>query len=196
LVHLGVIAEAADIVQLTYEEIVALPQVIAQDTGDTYAQHIARRKVAGERQKRLTPPSTIVLERPPVMPSVTPRHARQLTGIPGSPGVAIGPARVVSRKDLGKVQAGDILICDTFRPEWSPVLRYIRGLVTDRGYQLSHGANLAREWGIPAVMGVQIATQVIGNGDSVRLDGSKGCVGVERAAERATGWKDAELCVE
>jgi pyruvate,water dikinase len=196
LVHLGVIDAAEDICQLTYEEIVELPQAIAQGTCDTYAPLIARRKVAGERQKRLTPPSTIVLDSTPIIPTVTPLGARQLTGIPGSPGVAIGPARVVSRRDLGKVQAGDILICDTFRPEWSPVLRYIRGLVTERGYQLSHGANLAREWGLPAVMGVQMATQVIGNGDSVRIDGSKGCVGVERAAERATDWKDATPCVE
>jgi pyruvate,water dikinase len=152
LVQLGVIAEAADIFQLTYEEIVELPQAMAQGTCGTYAQRISRRRVAGERQKRLTPPRTVVLESTPVMPTVTPLDARQLIGIPGSPGAARGPARVVSRKDLGKVQAGDILICDTFRPEWSPVLRYIRGLVTEHGYQLSHGANLAREWGIPAVL--------------------------------------------
>jgi pyruvate,water dikinase len=85
---------------------------------------------------------------------------------------------------LGKVQVGDILICDTFRPEWSPVFRYIRGLVTNRGYKLSHGANLAREWGIPAVMGVSMATHVIGNGNIVEVNGSEGFVRIEPVAYR------------
>jgi pyruvate,water dikinase len=189
LVHSGMITDVTDIFQLTYEEIVACPEAIERGTFDTYAVLIRRRRVEEERQRRLTPPSTIDLESPPGLATIAAPNARRLTGISGSPGVAIGPARVVSRIDLGKVQAGDILICDTFRPEWSPVFRYIRGLVTNRGYKLSHGANLAREWGIPAVMGVRMATQVIGNGDIVEVNGSEGLVRIEPVACQAPDGK-------
>jgi pyruvate,water dikinase len=184
LVHSGMINDAADVFQLTYEEIIDCPEAIERGTFDTYSALIRKRRVEGERQRRLTPPSTIDLDSSARLATITAPDARHLTGISGSPGVAIGPARVVSRIDLGKVQVGDILICDTFRPEWSPVFRYIRGLVTNRGYKLSHGANLAREWGIPAVMGVHMATHVIGNGDIVEVNGSEGFVRIEPIAYR------------
>ena len=111
--------------------------------------------------------------------------ADQFKGIAGSPGVVEGTARVVLREDqFDEVRAGDILVCHMTNPAWVVLFTKIAGLVTNAGGLTAHPAVLSREFGIPAVVGTQDATQRINNGDRVRVDGTTGTVDIlERAAQ-------------
>jgi pyruvate,water dikinase len=111
--------------------------------------------------------------------------ADQFKGIGGSPGVIEGIARVVLREDqFDDVRAGDILVCHMTNPAWVVLFTKISGLVTNAGGLTAHPAVLSREFGIPAVVGTQDATQRISNGDRVRVDGTTGTVDIlERAAQ-------------
>ena len=98
-----------------------------------------------------------------------------LKGIPGCSGVYEGVARLVSDpSELDNVQSGDILICKMTNPAWVVAFSKIGALVTDTGGSLSHPAVVAREFNVPCVVGTRRATQVIKNGDRVRVDGTKG----------------------
>ncbi|MEO6207438.1 MAG: PEP-utilizing enzyme, partial [Candidatus Limnocylindrales bacterium] len=113
-------------------------------------------------------------------------HGDDLTvveGIGASPGVVEGIARIVATVDeFDDVREGDILVCQMTNPAWVVLFTKIAGLVTDTGGTTSHPAVLAREFGIPAVIGTSVATQRIGTGDRIRVDGGAGRVDVlERA---------------
>ncbi len=100
---------------------------------------------------------------------------RVLTGSAGSRGRVEGVARVVRSVDeLHRVQPGEILVCRSTTPSWTPVFASIAGLVTDTGGVLAHGAIVAREYAIPAVMGTKIATAVIEDGARITVDGDAG----------------------
>jgi phosphohistidine swiveling domain-containing protein len=111
--------------------------------------------------------------------------AGQFTGLGGSPGVVEGVARVVLREDqFDEVRGGDILVCQMTNPAWVVLFTKIVGLVTDAGGTVSHPAVLSREFGIPAVVGTSVATQQVGNGDRIRLNGTTGLVEIlEKAAK-------------
>jgi pyruvate,water dikinase len=98
-----------------------------------------------------------------------------LRGSPASAGRVTGTARVIARIDeLDRVQAGDILVCRSTTPPWTPVFGSIIGLVTDTGGVLSHGAIVAREYRLPAVVGTKIGTRVIADGQTITVDGERG----------------------
>ncbi|MGW6004869.1 PEP/pyruvate-binding domain-containing protein [Oerskovia enterophila] len=100
-----------------------------------------------------------------------------LTGTPGSPGAATGPARVVrDASDFSRVRPGDVLVCPFTDPAWTPLLHVAAGVVTETGGVLSHAAIVARERRIPAVLGVARATTSIPDGSIVTVDGSSGTV--------------------
>jgi rifampicin phosphotransferase len=102
-------------------------------------------------------------------------QAGVVRGTPASPGNAAGPARVVAGpEDFARVQAGDIVVCATTTPAWTPLFAAISGLVTDTGGILCHAAVIAREYGLPAIVGTQSATQLIPDGALVELDASSG----------------------
>jgi pyruvate,water dikinase len=166
-----------EIFHLTYDEI--QNRLLNVRDVDEFKTLIRERALEAARQRRLTPPDTVDLEQEKQFSASLPQ-ATELAGAPGSPGVVTGPARVLRKCDLDQVKAGDILVCHNFRPDWSPLLRYAAGLVTNQGYGLTHGASLAREWGIPAVMGVRQATTLISDGDIVKVDGNKGVIYVQR----------------
>jgi pyruvate,water dikinase len=87
------------------------------------------------------------------------------------------PASVIrSPEDFGTMEPGTILVCPTTTPAWTPLFAQARGLVTDVGGILAHGSIVAREYGIPAVMGTGNATQRITNGQLVLVDGDAGVV--------------------
>lgn len=176
-VRLGLLEEACEIFHLTHAELQSLPSMDGNQI-EALRPVIRERSRDAERQKRFTPPSSIDLRREE-RPAVALSGETRLSGTPGSPGVVSGPARVLKKCDLDQIRTGDILICHNFRPDWSPLFRYIKGLVTNQGYGLTHGANLAREWGIPAVMGVREATVLIADGDVVQVDGDNGIVYVQ-----------------
>ncbi|MBL7184452.1 MAG: hypothetical protein ISS50_08385 [Anaerolineae bacterium] len=104
----------------------------------------------------------------------------QLHGIAGSPGVVTGMARVIrGPEEFGKLQTGDILVAPLTNPVWTPLFAIASGVVTEVGSNLSHGAIVAREYGIPAVMGVAGATRLVQKGQMMTVDGSKGIVYLE-----------------
>jgi len=113
---------------------------------------------------------------------------RRITGLGASAGVVEGIARVVRTVDeFDQVREGDILVCQMTNPAWVVLFTKIAGLVTDTGGTTSHPAVLAREFGIPAVIGTSVATHRIRTGDRVRLDGSAGQVEILRDADTPAG---------
>ncbi len=102
---------------------------------------------------------------------------KTLYGLPVSPGVALGPARIItSPNQFGKIAPGDILVTRGADPGWTPVFGRIAGLVMEAGGQLSHGAVVAREYGIPAVADIQGAMQLLKEGQEIAVDGFSGTV--------------------
>jgi pyruvate,water dikinase len=104
----------------------------------------------------------------------------QLQGLAGSPGVASGVCRVIQGpQDFGKLKKGEIMVAPLTNPVWTPLFAVAGGIVTEVGGILSHGAIVAREYGIPAVMSVAGATRLVPEGHTVTVDGNKGVVYVE-----------------
>ncbi len=98
-----------------------------------------------------------------------------LTGHPASAGVVTGTARVVrSLAEAAKLDEGDILVCEMTLPPWVPLFALAGAVVADTGGQMSHCAIVAREFGIPAVVGTQIGTRVIADGATITVDGTRG----------------------
>ena len=103
--------------------------------------------------------------------------ATTLQGFAVSPGRVTAPASVIrSPADFAQMEPGTILVCPTTTPAWTPLFAQARGLVTDIGGILAHGSIVAREYGIPAVMGTGNATQRIASGQEITIDGSAGTV--------------------
>jgi pyruvate,water dikinase len=101
----------------------------------------------------------------------------EVSGYAASPGVVEGPARVVRSVDeIGTVQAGEVLVCSVTAPSWGPVFPKIAAAVSDIGGMMSHAAIVAREYGLPAVVGTGNATSAIKTGDRLRVDGDNGTV--------------------
>ncbi|HKZ92693.1 MAG TPA: PEP-utilizing enzyme [Candidatus Limnocylindrales bacterium] len=110
----------------------------------------------------------------------------KVTGIAGSPGVVEGVARVVSSEaEFDRLQVGEILVCQMTNPAWQVLYGKIIAVVTDAGGTVSHPAVLAREYGIPAVVGTSIATWSIKTGDRIRVDGNAGVVEILDTAAAA-----------
>jgi phosphohistidine swiveling domain-containing protein len=99
-----------------------------------------------------------------------------LPGVAASPGSVTGSARVVDDPDQVDLEPGEILVCHTTDPSWASLMSLAGGLVIDVGGPLSHGAIVARELGVPCVIGTRTGTRVIRTGDTVRVDGSAGVV--------------------
>jgi len=111
---------------------------------------------------------------------------RLITGLGASAGVIEGIARVVRTVDeFDQVRDGDILVCQMTNPAWVVLFTKIAGLVTDTGGTTSHPAVLAREFGIPAVIGTSVATHRIVTGDRLRIDGTAGRVEILRDGSSA-----------
>ncbi len=105
----------------------------------------------------------------------------EVHGLGASPGVVEGVARNVSSLDeFDEVQQGEILVCQMTNPAWVVLFTKIAGLVTDAGGVAAHPAVVAREFGIPAVVGTSVATDRISSGDRVRVNGTSGVVEVLR----------------
>ena len=108
-----------------------------------------------------------------------PSTTGEIKGLAASPGVVEGPARfVASLEEFDQVQAGDILVCRMTNPAWVVLFTKIKGLVTEAGGTVSHPAVVAREFGIPAVVGTGNAGERIKTGDRIRVNGATGVVEV------------------
>ncbi|WP_126173527.1 PEP-utilizing enzyme [Altericroceibacterium xinjiangense] len=113
----------------------------------------------------------------------------ELKGFAACSGVVEGTARVIkSVKEIGRLEQGDILVCQVTNPTWAPIFQKISAAVSDIGGSMSHMAIVAREYGLPAVVGTGSATQRIKDGQRIRVDGGRGTVTIlheERALEDA-----------
>ena len=97
--------------------------------------------------------------------------------MPASPGVVTAPARVLhGPEDFDQMRPGEVLVAGTTTPAWTPLFAMASAVVTDIGGPLSHGSIVAREYGIPAVMGTGVATRRIQIGQMITVDGSAGTV--------------------
>lgn len=100
-----------------------------------------------------------------------------LKGVSGSTGIAVGKVCLInSPKEFYKMKKGDILVCHLTDPEWTPLFKLASAVVADTGSALSHAAIVAREYNIPAVLGVGFATTKFKGGDMIQVDGNKGVV--------------------
>jgi pyruvate,water dikinase len=145
------------------------------------------RRALREARKRLEPPVSVPPDGrmkfgPIDMAMFEPKSRRISTGpiLDGfavSPGTVIAPASVIrSPEDFDQMKPDTILVCPTTTPAWTPLFAQAKGLVTDIGGALAHGSIVAREYGIPAVMGTGVATQRIKSGQRIRVDGDRGVV--------------------
>jgi pyruvate,water dikinase len=175
----GSIGEPSDVLYLSKDEVAELLRAPADATPE-----IGVRRAAHARQRTLTPP--LKLGRPEPDFGITSRFdvareeagdANEMKGVGASAGVVRGTARVaLGAADFGRIQRGDIIVCPSSNPSWVPVFAIAAGLVTNTGGVLAHAAVVAREFGLPAVVGVAGATTKIADGREIEIDGTAGTV--------------------
>lgn len=173
LVQARVIQERDDIFYLTLDE---LRDVVVRGRLDGHV--IDDRKADYALYERLTPPRVLTSDGEVISGQYRRTHlpSDALPGIAVSSGVAEGRARVVLRMEDADLSDGDILVTAYTDPSWTPLFVSIGGLVTEVGGLMTHGAVIAREYGIPAVVGVQEATRLIADGQRIRVHGAEGYV--------------------
>ncbi|TDF95057.1 phosphoenolpyruvate synthase [Paenibacillus piri] len=171
----GVLEKEEDVFYLTLDELLRLLQ--GERAGQLQAL-LERRKQEFERFCELTPPRIMTSEGE----IITARRKRQdapegaLLGTPVSAGVVEGIARIVLRPEEARLNKGEIMIAPFTDPGWTPLFHSAVGLVMEVGGLMTHGAVVAREYGLPAVVGIDGATERICDGDRIRLDGTRGYV--------------------
>jgi pyruvate,water dikinase len=173
LVQAHVLREKEDIFYLTFRE---LHNVVRANQVDD--QLIHERKDAFRSYQALTPPRVLTSDGEVIAGAYrrddVPTGA--LVGLPVSAGIIEGRARVIHDMAEADLEAGDILVTAYTDPSWSPLFVAITGLVTEVGGLMTHGAVIAREYGLPAVVGVEQATRLIRNGQRIRVHGTDGYV--------------------
>ncbi|MCA9880158.1 MAG: phosphoenolpyruvate synthase, partial [Thermomicrobiales bacterium] len=175
LVQAGVLAAPEDIFSLRFEE---LQDVVRTHQAD--AQLIRQRREAFTSYQALTPPRVMTSEGEVIAGSYrrSDLPAGALVGLPVSAGTVEGRARIILDLVEADLEPGDILVTAYTDPSWTPLFVTISGLVTEVGGLMTHGAVIAREYGLPAVVGVEHAIQVIQDGQRIRVHGTDGYVEV------------------
>ncbi|MEV6287065.1 rifamycin-inactivating phosphotransferase [Kribbella sp. NPDC051770] len=173
LVASGVLAEREDIYYLTFQE---LQDVVRTQQAD--AGLIQRRKDDFRVDQALVPPRVLTSDGESVSGSYRRDDvpAGALTGLAVSAGTVEGRARVILDLAKADLEPGDILVTAFTDPSWSPLFVGISGLVTEVGGLMTHGAVIAREYGLPAVVGIDHATRRIQDGQRIRVHGTDGYV--------------------
>lgn len=187
LVEEGVIDEPDDVIYLKYNEL----RYLLGDLANYDARSIvAARRAERAESEKVKPKDWIgtatqsQLEFPylslwgfPDRLYIEQAETATVTGIAASPGVVEGTAKVVlSVSEFDQVRPGDIMVCQMTNPAWTPLFSVISGIVTDAGGTVAHPAVMAREFGIPAVVGCSVGTSQIKTGDRIRVNGSTGVV--------------------
>jgi pyruvate,water dikinase len=173
LVQAHVLREKEDIFYLRFPELHDVAR-----TNHVDDQLICRRKDAFRSYQALTPPRVLTSDGE----VITGAYRRDdvptgaLVGLPVSAGVIEGRARVILDMAQADLEAGDILVTAYTDPSWTPLFVAITGLVTEVGGLMTHGAVIAREYGLPAVVGVVDATRLIPDGQRIRVHGTDGYV--------------------
>jgi len=173
LVEKGIVKNVEDIFYLYFSE---LRDIVRTNKLDYSI--IEERKEKYLHYEKLTPPRVFTSD------GFVPSSGLQagnipegaIPGIPVSTGIVEGRARVVLSIDEAKLEEGDILVTQFTDPSWTPLFVTIKGLVTEVGGFTTHGAVIAREYGLPGVVGVQNATKLIKDGQKIRVNGTEGYV--------------------
>ncbi|PEI92490.1 phosphoenolpyruvate synthase [Bacillus pseudomycoides] len=175
LVQANVIHEKEDIYYLTFEE---LHEVVRTNKLDY--QIISKRKDEYKLYEKLTPPRVITSDGEIIVGEYKRENlpAEAIIGLPVSSGVIEGRARVILNMEDADLEDGDILVTSFTDPSWTPLFVSIKGLVTEVGGLMTHGAVIAREYGLPAVVGVGNATKLIKDGQRIRVHGTEGYIEV------------------
>jgi phosphohistidine swiveling domain-containing protein len=183
----GAIAQPDDIFWLQADEVedVIATLLQAQNLREGMAGRVAERQAAHAALARVAPPPMLPPKKKYMgfnMEAWTPASEESQTdgalkGIGASAGRVTAPARVLrGPQDFGQMRPGDVLVASTTTPAWTPLFAMASAVVTDVGGPLSHGSIVAREYGIPAVMGTGIATRRIHSGQTITVDGGAGTV--------------------
>jgi rifampicin phosphotransferase len=178
LVARGRLADQNDTFFLQIEEV---QSASLWDPHTDLRARVAERRALYERDRKVTPPSVIVGRFDPdrFVPAAIDRATKEFRGVGASAGKAKGRARVILRSDTDeRVQPGEILVAPFTDPGWTPYFLSAAGIVMDLGGILSHGSIVAREYGIPAVVNVGPATQIIRTGQWLEVDADQGVVKV------------------
>jgi phosphoenolpyruvate synthase/pyruvate phosphate dikinase len=173
LVQADVLRDREDIFYLTFHE---LHDVVSTRRADQ--QLIRERKDAFRSYQALTPPRVLTSDGEVIAGAYrrdgVPTGA--LIGLPVSAGTIEGRARVIRDIAQADIEPGDILVTTYTDPSWTPLFLAVKGLVTEVGGLMTHGAVIAREYGLPAVVGVEHATNLIRDGQRIRVHGTDGYV--------------------
>ncbi len=182
LAQSGRLNEAADIFFLT------LPEAHALLSGEDLRERVSERRATFARELRRRHVPLVLLSdgtEPTAQREIAQRAAqaeRTLQGTPASAGRVTAPARVILDPHNVRLEPGEILVAPSTDPGWTPLFLKAAGLVMEVGGAMAHGAIVAREYGIPAVVGVAGATERIATGSRVRLDGTAGTVVIEETS--------------
>jgi len=173
LVQAGVLHDREDIFYLTFQELHDVAR-----TNQVDDQLIGQRKNAFGSYQALTPPRVLTSDGEALAGTYRRADvpAGALTGLPVSAGTVEGRARVILDMAQADLEAGDILVTAYTDPSWTPAFVAIEGLVTEVGGLMTHGAVIAREYGLPAVVGVEHATRLIRDGQRIRVHGTDGYI--------------------
>ncbi|MGG1397510.1 phosphoenolpyruvate synthase [Bacillus salipaludis] len=173
LVQAGVIHEKEDIYYLTFEE---LREVVRTNKLDYLI--VSKRKDEYQLYEKLSPPRVITSDGEIILGEYKRENlpAEAIVGLPVSSGVIEGRARVILNMEDADLEDGDILVTSFTDPSWTPLFVSIKGLVTEVGGLMTHGAVIAREYGLPAVVGVENATKLIKDGQRIRVHGTEGFI--------------------
>ena len=175
----GWLQQADDIFFLTVSEVEALVENgVSMSSPRAWQTHVANRRIAYEYWLTVIAPDALGPDGKPIIEGVEDMH--MLQGIPASSGCARGRARIVQDvREAMQLTAGDILVTQATDPGWTPVFPLVSGIVLEIGGQLSHGAIVAREYAVPAVVNVQGAMSSIQDGQMITVDGTHGRVYVQ-----------------
>ena len=173
LVQAGTIHEKEDIFFLSFREFQE-----AVRTNKLDYQIISKRKDDFKLYEKLTPPRVITSDGEIITGKYKRKNvpADAIIGLPVSSGVIEGRARIILNMEDADLEDGDILVTTFTDPSWTPLFVSIKGLVTEVGGLMTHGAVIAREYGLPAVVGVEHATTLIKDGQRIRVNGTYGYV--------------------
>ncbi|WP_405168258.1 phosphoenolpyruvate synthase [Paenibacillus sp. FSL H3-0286] len=173
LIQSGVIPEKEDIYYLTFGE---LCEVVSTNKLDY--QIISKRKEEYKLFEKLTPPRVITSEGEIIAGKYKRENlpTEAIVGLAVSSGVIEGRARVILNMEDADLENGDILVTLFTDPSWTPLFVSVKGLVTEVGGLMTHGAVIAREYGLPAVVGVENATKLIKDGQRIRVHGTEGYI--------------------
>jgi rifampicin phosphotransferase len=172
LVAAGVLQNADDIFWFSLPEI---KEIIARQRAEQNIIEI--RKSQFRLNCKLTPPRAMTSEGEIITPrAIVQIPTGALAGSPVSAGIVEGRARVVLKLEEAHLNKGDILVASYTDPSWTPLFPLVAGLITEVGGLMTHGSVVAREYGIPAVVGVEGATQKIADGQRIRVNGTKGII--------------------